>query len=313
MDKVLVLGANGFIGSNLVDGLVNSGCAVVAFDNFSNNSPRFKTSKFVETFNGDFFNYVDLEKALCGVKYVFHLISTTNPAISELNPFLDIDYVSATVKLLELAEKEESVEQFLFSSSGGAIYGESFDGCPHKETANVMPISPYGIGKLTIEGYLRYFFRKFGLNSVSFRISNPYGPRQPFNSKQGVIPIFINKILNNESINVLGDGSMTRDYIYIDDVIKAMISVIGQVEGCEIFNVGSGVEVSISSLVIEISELLNLKPIINHLVPPSSFVKRSVLSSDKICNFCPDLINKYGLKSGLVSTIEWIKEKQNEI
>src|SRR5690606_14386344 len=114
---------------------------------------------------------------------------------------------------------EAGVKHVAFASTGGAIYGEQDDESI-TEYAVPRPLSPYAIGKLAIEGYLRYFHRKHGLRSVSFRISNPYGPRQHPHKRQGVIPIFLQRIAEGLPVEVFGDGSMVRDYLYVEDAAR---------------------------------------------------------------------------------------------
>ena len=202
MANCLVVGANGFLGSHLVDVLSARGHHVTAFDRFSGEQ-RY-TATGVRRLVGDFMNRADLRGALEGQQHVFHFLSTTSPATSEGDPTLDVrTNVAGSIALFELAV-DAGVERIAFASTGGAIYGDQTSALI-TEQALAMPISPYAIGKLTIEGYLRYFERKHGLQSVSFRISNPYGPRQHPHTKQGVIPIFLQRIAEGLPVTVLGD------------------------------------------------------------------------------------------------------------
>src|SRR5438270_6907987 len=189
MSKCLVLGANGFIGSHLVDSLVKQGYTIRAFDRFGDRPTNFLSSDNVETYTGDFLNRADLADALKDTDFVFHLVSTTTPATAENDPLVDIDTnVHNTIQLLEECV-EAKIKRIFFASTGGAVYGDIDTSEPIDECTNPQPVSPYAIGKLTIEHYLRYFNRKFGLQTLTFRISNPYGERHSPINRQGVIPI----------------------------------------------------------------------------------------------------------------------------
>jgi UDP-glucose 4-epimerase len=171
--RCVVVGGNGFLGSYMVDELVAQGHEVTAFDRFSASTPAY-TASGVRTVVGDFLNTADLHDMLGGQDYVFHFLSTTTPASAEDDPSLDVrTNVSQSVQMLELAV-EAGVSKVYFASTGGAIYGDQ-DAPLIGEDSLPVPVSPYAIGKQAIEGYLRYFHRKHGLESVSFRISNPYG------------------------------------------------------------------------------------------------------------------------------------------
>lgn len=185
MGKTLVLGANGFIGSHLVDTLARRGDDVVAFIR-PGSRPKWQHSKGVEVFYGDFLNRSDLQACLNDVDYVYHFISTSTPATTENDPIIDIDTsVRMSVEFFQLCI-DSGVKHVFFASTGGSIYGDN-PNPPYSENDQTLPFSPYAIGKLSVENYLRYFKKKYGLSSTIFRISNPYGERQPFHRKQGVV------------------------------------------------------------------------------------------------------------------------------
>ena len=227
MSNIVVFGAGGFIGQHLTNALsVDAGNNIVAFDRF----PKYKTTgetpfadlENVKVVVGDFFNRADLENVLENVDYVFHLVSSTTPATSSKDPFIDIDSnVRSSIELFELCVKHR-VGKIIFPSSGGTIYGD-IDNDIVSEAVVPQPRSPYGIGKLTIENYLRYFKYDSGLNYITYRIANPYGPGQNIFGQQGVIPIFMHKFLTKDAITVYGDGSMVRDYLYINDLIDMIV------------------------------------------------------------------------------------------
>ena len=285
MSRVLVLGANGFLGSHIVDSLIASGYSVRAFDRFSNQDIRFIENENIELFSGDFLNRSDIRKALNGVEYVFHLVSTTNPATAEADPLIDIDTnIKGSVALFQDCVASGRVKRVLYASSGGTVYGEHDSSEPINESEPTLPVSPYGIGKLTIENYLRYFSVKEGLESVSFRIANPYGERQPLMRKQGVIPIFLEKIMKGEEVTILGDGSMVRDYIYVKDVADMMVETLAHTPKYDVYNIGSGRGSSVSEIVDTVAEVTGLGVKSIYKSAPKTFIHTSVLDTSRYDN-----------------------------
>jgi UDP-glucose 4-epimerase len=308
MSKVLVLGANGFIGSHLVDSLIDAGHTVRAFDRFSSDDILFKKSDDIEIFAGDYLNRDDLSRALEGIEYVFHFISTTTPASAENDPTIDIDTnIRMSVELFGLCI-DAKVKRLIFASTGGAIYGEKNDDTPHKEDDLPLPVSPYAIGKLTIEHYLRYFRVKNGLDSVVFRISNPYGERQPFHRKQGVIPIFLENMYRNKPVTVLGDGSMIRDYIYVKDVSNAIAKVFDKEFQHDTYNLGSGGGKSINELLETISKAVGKDPVINYAEAPATFLPKVVLNVSLFSDEFGEA-GQTSLHDGIVATYKYIKDE----
>lgn len=275
MANCLVLGANGFLGSHLVDQLAAQGHYVRCFDRFSQATPQFTQGPQAELFHGEFLNEHDLEQAIKDIDYVFHFISTTTPISSDESPLAEVDTnIRYSVELFRLCA-EANVKKVIFSSSGGTIYGNT-DSDRIDEQTLTQPISPYSIGKLTIENYLRYFYEKFDLNSVSYRISNPYGPRQALLARQGVIPIFLSKAIASQPITVYGDGSMVRDYLYVDDAIAMVASTFDR-SSQPVYNIGSGIGTSINDLLSTIHEVTGTDFTIDRQPVPSTFVHRNVL------------------------------------
>ena len=281
-ERVLVLGANGFIGSHLVDSLVSCGFLVRAFGRFEN-EPLFNSSESVEIFKGDFLNQADLERALEDVSYVFHLISTTTPATSDKDPTIDLSTnVAGSIALFQKCIEQGKVKRIVFASSGGTVYGDGFEGKPFLETDPTNPISPYGIGKLAIENYLHYYNRVYGQDYVVLRIANPYGGRQKNTKQQGIMPVLINNITNNNLITLYGDGSMVRDYIYIDDLVNIMVKSLQKSLNHKIYNVSSGIGTSINELVRIVEEVAGKKAIVQYADSPATFVQTSVLDNARM-------------------------------
>ncbi|SMQ60558.1 NAD-dependent epimerase/dehydratase family protein [Agreia sp. VKM Ac-1783] len=277
MARVVVIGANGFIGSHLVDELADRGHEVRAFDRFSSDYVAF-TAPSVEKVAGDFMNQADIADAVRDQEYVFHFLSTTTPATAENDPTVDIrTNLASTVELLQQSV-DAGVRKVFFASTGGAIYGHQAD-LDLSESLQPLPVSPYAIGKLAIEGYLRYFTTKFGIETVSFRISNPYGTRQRPNKRQGVIPIFLHRIAQGLPLTVLGDGSMTRDYVFVKDVVEMVAETVDRPTASSVYNIGSGRGATINELVEVMSRVTGRVPELEYRRSPATYLERAVLDT----------------------------------
>lgn len=279
MAKCLVIGANGFLGSHLVDELVRRGHEVTAFDRFSQGH-HFYTAFNVRALTGDFLSHADLADVLEGQDYVFHFVSTTTPMSAEDDPTLDLrTNVASSIDLFRLCI-EAGVSKVYFASTGGAIYGDQL-GAPLTELSLPQPVSPYAIGKLTIERYLHYFERKYGLRSVALRISNPYGPRQGRTKVQGVIPIFLRRVRGGIPLTIFGDGSMVRDYLYVTDAASMIADTVQENTAHSLYNIGSGVGASVNDIVEAIRDITGLVPEIEHAPVPQTFVDHAVLDTSR--------------------------------
>lgn len=276
MSRALVIGANGFLGSHLAEALAVAGHEVTGFDRFRSGRPLFDTD-VVSPMIGDFLNRADLERAVSGQDHVFHFLSTTTPATAESDPTIDLrTNVAQTVELLQ-ACVAASVGRVHFASTGGAIYGGG-SVAEHAETDRALPVSPYAIGKLTIENYLGYFRVTHGLQSTSFRISNPYGGRQKANRVQGLIPIALRRIASGGTVVRLGDGEMVRDYIYVDDLVEMIVRTVGRVPAHAVYNLGSGRGHSVNDVLSTLRQVTETDFSIAEQPKPATYVDRIVLS-----------------------------------
>lgn len=310
MANILVLGANGFIGRHLVRALAkDSDNTIVAFDRFpaflvEADNP-FHSLANVKVTPGDFLNKHDVSQAAQGQDYVFHLISTTNPATSNSDPLIDVDTnIRGSVQLLQ-ACADAGVKKVIFPSSGGTVYG-NVDNDSITEDTLPAPLSPYGIAKLTIEHYLRYFKNTAGLNYVVYRIANPYGPGQNIFGKQGVIPIFLHKFLTKEPLTIYGDGEMVRDYIYIDDLIHMITATYARDNKHAEYNIGSGHGLSVNQLVASIEECTEFTAEKTHLPTPSTFTQKSVLNIDRFVKEF-NIVPTTTFDEGIRRTWEYVK------
>lgn len=280
MSRCLVIGANGFIGSHVVDALASHGHEVTAFDRFSSGKTSFRALN-VTRHAGDFLNHADLADALTNQQFVFHFLSTTTPVIADNEPTLDIrTNISQSVDLFQLCVNA-AIERLYFASTGGAIYGDQ-GLSRYRETDLALPVSPYGIAKLTIEHYLRYFRAKHGLDSVSLRISNPYGTRQPPRKKQGLIPIALRQIALGEPVLRFGSGAMVRDFIYVEDVARIVAEMTGIDTEHDVYNLGSGRGNTVNNVLETIRKVTRQDFEIRQVPVPPTFVSEVVLDTTRI-------------------------------
>lgn len=260
MTTVLITGGAGFIGSHLVDFLLDEDFTVVVLDNLSTgkmdniNSVRGRSAK---QFVGDVTNPNDVSKALTDVEIVLHLSAQSSVNVSMKRELFDAqNNVLGTLELLKQAHAKE-IDHFLFTSTGGAIYGIP-NNLPVSESHPEQPISIYGTSKLAAEKYIE-FYQRMGLETSILRLANVYGPRQDPSGEAGVISIFLGNILNNLPLHVYGDGSSSRDYIYVKDVADIILRLIDNPIQKPI-NVATGKEVFLKELLETIQNVTNTQP-----------------------------------------------------
>ncbi|MEM2083640.1 MAG: SDR family oxidoreductase [Nitrososphaerota archaeon] len=266
-EKILVTGGAGFIGSHLVDELINRGYKVIVLDNFysgkiGNLRKNLKNKNF-KLIKGDIRNIKDVKKAIKNVNAIFHLAAIVSVPLSIKNPILVNEVnVIGSLNVLKIAI-EENVDKFIYVSSC-AVYGEA-ENLPIKEEDKLNPLSPYASSKISVEYYCKVFYKAYGLKTICLRYFNVYGPRQKTGEYAGVIPIFIQRIKNDKPPIIYGDGNQTRDFVYVKDVVDASIKALEKEEAIgEIFNIGSGEAITINQLAETLLKILGkekLKPI----------------------------------------------------
>lgn len=242
--KILVTGGAGFIASHLVDRLIDEGHSVVVVDNLS--AGKFENvNKSATFYKIDICNSTALELIFKKERpeIVNHHAAQVNVRKSVDTPMYDANVnILGSLNLCELSRKFQ-VKKFIYASTGGAVYGEP-KSLPVKETCPVEPISQYGVSKHTVEHYLYIFYKLYGLNFTVLRYPNVYGPRQSPHGEAGVIAIFSEQILKNKRPTIFGDGSKTRDYVYVGDIITANMTVLNNSGNGEIYNLGWGREIT---------------------------------------------------------------------
>ena len=274
----LVTGGAGFIGSHLVDALVARGDRVLALDDLSTGREENIASavqngaELVVEYVTDGGSIERLVGDLAPVT-VYHLAAQVDVRRAVREPTFDAAVnVIGTVAMLE-AVRQTGGARFVFASTGGAIYGEGAGReLPLSEEAACLPDSPYGQSKLAAEGYVHHYHRVHGIPAVSLRLGNVYGPRQDPFGEAGVVAIFCGRIADGEPPIVFGDGKQTRDYVYVGDVVQAMLAAESQlakdgtgVEGP--YNIGTGRETTVLELVDRIGRIADGAPAVPVMAP----------------------------------------------
>lgn len=304
--KVLVTGGAGFIGSHLVDELVKRRHSVTVLDNLShghqdNISVSRTKYKFVKA---DIKDNLNTTFKRSQPEVVFHLAAQIDLRKSLQDPAADADInILGSINILEACVKY-NVKKLIFTSTGGAIYGPTKI-IPTPETHIAQPSSPYGIAKHAVEHYLRYYKLVHGLQSTVLRFSNVYGPRQNPHGEAGVIAIFAGKLKQGKSPSINGSGNQTRDYVYVMDVVGALIKALDKnTEG--IFNIATGQETSVNEIFSELVRLTKFKGRANHVPEITGEIKRSVLDAGrakKILNWEP----RVDIRKGLAMVIKHLR------
>jgi UDP-glucose 4-epimerase len=302
--KCLILGGNGFIGQYLSKALLAKGFTIRVLSTKKQGEIFNSSLKNlnIEWVTGNFSDEKLIDEATEGVSYVFHLISTTLPSSSNLDPHFDIlSNVGSTVNILKSCVLNK-VDKVIFSSSGGTVYGIP-KYLPIDELHPQYPISSYGIQKLAIERYLYLYNHLHGLKSSVLRISNPFGLGQDISRGQGLVTTFLARIMNGKEIEIWGDGSVVRDYIYVDDVIDSFIAVLENHNEFDIYNIGSGVGSSILEVIQKIETVVGSRAKIQFKESRSADVPANVLdithSQKELC-WHP----KVSLIKGIEKTVE---------
>lgn len=279
--RCLVLGGKGFMGSHLVDALVRRTWPVKAFDRADIPTLNDKTvAARVEWLDGDFTCDADVGRALSGCDVCYHLVSTTLPRSSNADPVFDVETnVAGTIRMLNHAVRL-GVKKIVFISSGGTVYGIPRS-VPIDEDHPTNPICSYGITKLAIEKYLHLYRTLHGLDYTVLRLANPFGERQRIYASQGAVAVFMGKVLRGETIEIWGDGSVVRDYIYVGDAVAAMISAATYQGDARTFNIGSGVGVSLNEILDSIESVTGRKARRQYTAARAFDVPVSVLATDR--------------------------------
>ncbi|MCX6783749.1 MAG: NAD-dependent epimerase/dehydratase family protein [candidate division WWE3 bacterium] len=310
--RILITGGAGFIGSHLQDKLITLGHTVSVLDNFrsgkkENVNPKASLLEVdVRDAQGVLKAFEDFKPAV-----VFHLAAQNEVPYSMSHPEEDINInINGMFNILE-ACRQTGVKKLVYSNTGGAYYGEvAEDRLPITEDEPVAhPSSFYGVSKACAEQYLKLYGTVYGLKWVALRYANVYGPRQDGNKESGIIAVFTNKMLKGERPTINGDGSHTRDYVYVDDVVKANLLALSYNQN-DYFNISNGAEVTNREVYDTLAKILDIKadPIFG-LARPGD-VLRNVLDNTKaarLLNWQPEV----SLEEGIQKTIAYYKENES--
>ncbi|MBI5644475.1 NAD-dependent epimerase/dehydratase family protein [Candidatus Kaiserbacteria bacterium] len=304
--KVLVTGGAGFIGSHVVDALLREGHKVVVLDNVSSGHEKnVRTGVKVYRMS---LSDPKLETIFKKEKIeaVCHLAAKTNMRESLTDPFADIESnIVGLVHLLEVCTKKYKIKKFIFSSTGGALYGDP-ESVPVKENAPTQPISPYGIGKLAGERYLYYYHKVHALPVVILRYSNVYGPRNERKKHVGAVTVFIQNVLAGKPITINGDGTQTRDFVYVEDLAYANVLALKRAKkDYLVVNVSGSKETSVNEMIRTIEKHAGKKAIVKHAPKIRGEIMRSHLSNAKArkeLRWQP----KFSINEGIKKTVRYL-------
>jgi len=304
--KILVTGGAGFIASQIADAYITEGHNITIVDDLStgfeeNVNPAANFVKqsisdpgIVDLFKKEKFDLVNHHAAQIDVRK------------SVADPLFDANTnILGTINLLQSCVKT-GVEKVIFASTGGAIYGEQ-EYFPADEAHPTSPVSPYGITKLTIEKYLYFYHLEHKLNYTILRYANVYGPRQNPFGEAGVVAIFTNKLLGNEQPLINGSGKQTRDYVFVDDVVKANLLAVKD-EQSDIYNVGTAIETNVNAIYNILNDTIGKGQEEKHGPAAPGEQQRSVITSEKLYkkfNWKPAT----SIKEGLDKTVDYFREK----
>jgi UDP-glucose 4-epimerase len=310
--EILVTGGAGFIGSHIVDRLLDEGFKVRVLDNLSTgeikNLAQHQNKKSFQFIEGDIRNFDLVKKTVKGVDAVFHEAALVSVTRSVENPLLSKEInVTGTVNLLK-ACVDAHVKRFVYASSC-AVYGDT-ETLPNHENLAPKPLSPYAVDKLAAENYAKVFHNVYGLETASLRYFNVYGPRQKHGPYSGVISIFINRLLKNKPPIIYGDGEQTRDFINVKDVVEANMFALSKRKAVgEVFNISTGEATTINKLTETIQKIMDktsLKPV--HAEPRPGDIKHSygdISKARRNLEYEP----KVQLEKGLSELVKWYSKQ----
>lgn len=303
--KILVTGGAGFIGSWVSEEYLKNGHEVLIIDNLSTGKKENLPdgADFIECDIKDK-DYIQKVFKDFQPEIVNHHASQINVRASVENPVFDAETnVVGSINVLEQSVKN-SIRRFIFSSTGGAIYGEP-ENLPVDEKTIQSPLSPYGVSKLCVENYIKFYSRIYGLDYIILRYSNVYGERQNPHGEAGVVAIFCTNILNGKPCKIFGDGNQTRDYVHVSDVAKANLLSLKGASG--IYNIGTSVETSVNDIIGELKKIVDADfKVINEPERAGEVMRISLensLAYEQI-GWQPGL----DLENGLRKTWSWFKE-----
>ena len=306
---ILVTGGAGFIGSHLVDRLLELGYEVIGIDCFSDYYPReIKEANISNALKNNNFEFIEEDilnmDKFPEVDYIFHEAAQAGVRASWGKSFeiYTRNNIEATQKLLELY-KDREIKKFVYASSS-SVYGDAE--LPMREDSLLKPVSPYGVTKLAGENLCYLYWKNYGVPTVSLRYFTVYGPRQ---RPDMAIHKFVKAILNNEEITVFGDGTQTRDFTYIDDAVEANILAAESDSVGEVFNIGGGSRISVNELIKKMEDITEKKARVKYVEKQKGDVRDTwadVSKAKKELGWMP----KVEIEEGLKRFVDWWKVEE---
>jgi len=292
---IVITGGAGFIGSHLANNLVDHN-EVIVFDNLSTGD-QAQLDSDIRVVEGDIRDEKLTQQTISGADVVFHEAAEVSVQRSVENPAQSNDInITGSLTVLEAARKTDAR---VVVASSAAIYGTPTE-VPLTEAEPTTPASPYGIQKLTLDHYTRVYHEQYGMDTVALRYFNVYGPRQTASDYSGVISIFADQAASGDPITIEGDGSQTRDFIHIDDIVRANIAAATTENVGKAYNIGTGHEITIKELAETIHEVSGSQSEITHVEPRANEIPRScadISKANEELRFEPQIKLSEGLKT----------------
>lgn len=309
--RILVTGGAGFIGSNTVDGLVNAGGHEICVLDSLATGKREQVNPAARFHHADLRDADAVKRIIEAEKpeVIFHFAAQMDVRRSVADPVYDAQVNLVGFLNMMEAARRNGVRRIIFSSTGGAIYGEQ-EVFPCDESHPARPVSPYGVAKLSTESYLFFYKAEYGIDYVALRYANVYGPRQDPHGEAGVVAIFCGRLLADEPCTIYGDGGQTRDYVFVGDVVRANLAALGSNAGGPI-NIGTAVETSVNDLYAMLADAARLGTAPQYALARPGEQRRSVIlptRAQKLLGWKPEV----ALCDGLRETFGFFKERRRQ-
>ncbi len=306
--RLLVTGGAGFIGSNTVDALIAKGHGEVAVLDDLSAGKRAQVNPNARFHEADLRDAAKVRQILAQERpeVIIHLAAQMDVRRSVADPPFDAQVNLVGLLNLIEAARQHGLKRVIFSSTGGAIYGEQ-EQFPCKEDHPCRPISPYGVAKFATESYLFFYKAQYGIDYVALRYANVYGPRQDPHGEAGVVAIFCGRMLEEKAVTIYGDGEQTRDYVYVGDVVRANLGAVASgVSGA--FNIGTGIETSVNQLFSTLAKAAGSEDSAGYGPARPGEQRRSVISPERAAKEL-NWRAEVSLENGLAQTYRFFQER----
>ena len=308
--RIMVTGGAGFIGSHTVDALVASGAGEVSVLDDLSTGKRSQVNAKATLYQTDLRDAAAVGSVIERVRpeIIFHLAAQMDVRRSVADPAFDAQVnLVGFLNLIESARRH-GLKRVVFASTGGAIYGEQ-DEFPCSEEHPRRPVSPYGVAKLATEAYLFFYKAEYGIDYLALRFGNVYGPRQDPHGEAGVVAIFCGRILDGKPVTIYGDGTQTRDYVYVGDVVRAVVAAAKSSASGIALNIGTGIETNVNDLYSTLAGIADFPTRAEHAAARPGEQKRSVISparAGRELGWSPEK----KLADGLEETFKYFKQQR---